>query len=413
MLDRPLRFALVTTFYPPYHFGGDAICVYRLTEALASRGHRVDVIHSIDAYRLRASKEPQVSFRHHPNVRCHGLETKRPALSALAVHQLGRPGPYYDQIRSLLQEIDPDVIHFHNVSLLGGPGLLEQGRGVKLYTAHEYWLVCPTHVLYRYGREPCASRTCWRCTLRARRPVQLWRHGHGWRRSLREVSLFLMPSRFCLEKHREIHPDLPMRVLPHFVPVAGASELPGIAGNGQTWSDRPFFLFVGRLEVLKGIEDLLDLFVGAGANDLVVAGDGSLAEDLRLRTARLPRVHLLGAVHPDRLPALYQRAVACIVPSRCYETFGMSMAESLARGTPVIARGQGALLELIEASGAGIAFSTPEECRAAMDRLSANSTERAALGERGLRAARMLWSEEHHLNTYLEWVHQLMQRSRP
>ena len=45
-----LRFAMVTTFYPPYHFGGEAIFVGRLAHALAHHGHRVDAIHDADAY---------------------------------------------------------------------------------------------------------------------------------------------------------------------------------------------------------------------------------------------------------------------------------------------------------------------------------------------------------------------------
>ena len=36
----PLSFCMVTTFYPPHHFGGDAIQTYRLTNELARRGHR-------------------------------------------------------------------------------------------------------------------------------------------------------------------------------------------------------------------------------------------------------------------------------------------------------------------------------------------------------------------------------------
>ena len=35
--NRPLRFCLVTTFYPPFHFGGDGVFVYRLAQALAER----------------------------------------------------------------------------------------------------------------------------------------------------------------------------------------------------------------------------------------------------------------------------------------------------------------------------------------------------------------------------------------
>ena len=69
--DKPLRFCMVTTFYPPYHFGGDGVFVYRLAEALAERGHLVDVIHSADAYRLQHPAEPEVAFSHHPNVTRH------------------------------------------------------------------------------------------------------------------------------------------------------------------------------------------------------------------------------------------------------------------------------------------------------------------------------------------------------
>ena len=46
-----LRFCSLTTFYPPHHFGGDAMHVYRLSNALARRGHRVTVLYSLDAYR--------------------------------------------------------------------------------------------------------------------------------------------------------------------------------------------------------------------------------------------------------------------------------------------------------------------------------------------------------------------------
>ncbi len=45
-----LKIAMLTTFYPPYNFGGDGIGIKRLATALADRGHAVTVIHDKDAY---------------------------------------------------------------------------------------------------------------------------------------------------------------------------------------------------------------------------------------------------------------------------------------------------------------------------------------------------------------------------
>ena len=48
---RPLKICMVTTFYPPYNFGGDGIYAYRLTNALARRCHEVHAIYDLDTMR--------------------------------------------------------------------------------------------------------------------------------------------------------------------------------------------------------------------------------------------------------------------------------------------------------------------------------------------------------------------------
>lgn len=48
---RPLKFCMITTFYPPQNFGGDGIFIHRLANELAKAGHTIDVIHDVDAYR--------------------------------------------------------------------------------------------------------------------------------------------------------------------------------------------------------------------------------------------------------------------------------------------------------------------------------------------------------------------------
>src|SRR5438105_203141 len=96
----PRSFSMVTTFYPPYHFGGDAMHAYRLTNALARRGHSVTVVHSEDAYRSLGGTEPAGAFPHEPGVTVRPLRTKFPLGAATATYLSGRPllyGPQLDR----------------------------------------------------------------------------------------------------------------------------------------------------------------------------------------------------------------------------------------------------------------------------------------------------------------------------
>ena len=85
-----------------------------------------------------------------------------PWLSAIVTQQSGRPGLKSGRLARILDS-GFDVIHFHNISLVGGPGVLSYGRGLKLYTMNEHWLVCPMHVLWKRNREPCHKPECLRC----------------------------------------------------------------------------------------------------------------------------------------------------------------------------------------------------------------------------------------------------------
>ena len=113
---------MVTTFYPPYSLGGDGIFVHRLANELARHGHTVDVVHCLDAYRWKTRQEPAEPYKDHPNVTVHGLKSRFGALSPLATHQTGFPLFKTRAIQRIL-EGRFDVIHFHNISLVGGPGV--------------------------------------------------------------------------------------------------------------------------------------------------------------------------------------------------------------------------------------------------------------------------------------------------
>ena len=129
---RELSFAMVTTFYPPYHFGGDAMYVYRLSNELARRGHRVTVVHSVDAYRVLRRDEPEGDFPNEPGVTVRPLRSRAGPLAPLATYLSGRPALQAGAIDDVIGSERFEVVHLHTVSLIGGLGVLSFGSGGKL-----------------------------------------------------------------------------------------------------------------------------------------------------------------------------------------------------------------------------------------------------------------------------------------
>ncbi len=404
-----LKFCFLTTFYPPYHFGGDAIGIQRLAHGLARAGHRVTVVHDVDAFRTLAKHDPDQSLEEPDGIDVVRLESGFGMLSPLLTQQLGRPVLNGRRIRRLLDEGEFDVVNFHNISLIGGPGLLAYGgKALRLYMAHEHWLVCPTHVLWRHGRELCTGRQCVRCSLHYRRPPQLWRMTGYLERQLRHVDAFIAMSEFSREKHREFGFPREMEVLPYFLPPA---EPPEQAAEDRSPHGRPYFLFVGRLEKIKGLDDVLPLFREYGGADLVIAGDGEYGDTLRQQARDIPSVHFLGRVAPDRLAAYYRHAMALIVPSVCFETFGIILIEAFRQGTPVIARRLGPFPEIVDLAGAGELFRTPDELLTAMHRLNDQPALRDRYAEAGRKAFQARWSESAVIPEYLGIVRRAAQRT--
>ncbi len=399
--DGRLRFCMVTTFYPPHNFGGDGVGIQRLARALVRRGHEVTVVHDVDAYNARHRGPAPAAGEDDEGVRVVRLKSGLGTLSPLLTQQLGRPVANRAALRKLLADGSFDVIHYNNISLVGGPGVLAYGRAVKVYEAHEHWLVCPSHVLWRHGQEPCDRRECLRCVLHARRPPQLWRYTGLLERHLRHVDVFIAKSEFSRRKHHEFGFPRDMEVLPYFLP----DPVPGTqVERARSAQLRPYFLFVGRLERIKGLDDVLPLFRAYEDADLVVAGEGEYGEHLRQLAAGNPRVRFLGHVPLEKLGELYAGATALIVPSVCFETFGIILIEAFRRGTPVIARRIGPFPEIVDRAGAGLLFDDAAGLLAAMRRLQADAALRADFARRGFDAFRRHWCESAVVPRYLELV---------
>jgi len=361
MTERPLRFVHVTTFFPPDAFGGDAVQVHRLVMGLGARGHDVRVVHSPEAFEAGHGGRTEGLLRE-PGVDVVPVMIGRRGL--MSSYLTGRPVGFSSDLQTLIR--DADVVHFHNPSLIGGPGavLLAGDEQLVAYTAHEHWLLCPTHVLFRYSREPCEKRTCVRCTLQHRRPPQLWRWTSLLPRALDRIDVLLTPSEFTARRHRDMYPNTPTEVLRHAPPEPAHVA----AVDGGRRHPRDFILFAGRIEPIKGALWLVEALREDPGLDVVIAGDGTQVDALQKAADGLAHIHVIGKVPHGEVLRLARDARALVIPSVGYETSGGVGLEAMALGTPVLVRDLGALPELI-LRGGGLVFSDATELRTAIRRL--------------------------------------------
>lgn len=403
-----LRFCMLTTFYPPHNFGGDGIAIQRLARALVRRGHQVVVMHDVDAFNaLHAGAEPAAESAA-DGVEVIGLRSGAGSLSPMLTHQLGRPVLNARRIRRVLDR-DFDVTLFHNISLVGGPGILSAARGVSLYEAHEHWLVCPSHVLWRHNREACDSRECLRCVAHFHRPPQYWRYSGFLESQLQRVDAFIAKSEFSRRKHAEFGFRFPMRVVPYFLPDGPAPSAAVEATTARPQA-RPYFLFVGRLERIKGLDDVIPAFRRYPDADLLIAGEGTHGAALRALAGDAPNIRFLGRLPHAVLRQYYEHALALIVPSVGYETFGIILIEAFRQGTPVIARRIGPFPELVEQSRAGLLFTDVEEMLAHMRSLHTQPDLRTRLGAEGQASFGRMWTEQAVLPQYLDVIREVAER---
>jgi glycosyltransferase involved in cell wall biosynthesis len=237
------------------------------------------------------------------------------------------------------------------------------------------------------------------------RPPHWWRYSGLMERSFKHVDAFIAPSGFCKDIHESMGFKHPMSVLNNFAPGAN-DEAPTRLNPDQRVHPKPYFLFAGRLEKLKGAHTLIPVFRRFSKADLLIAGSGTCEAELKELAASSANIRFLGHVQEAKLQQLYRDAVAVIVPSICYEIFSLVVIEAFRHQTPAIVRQRGGMPELIAESGGGVVYDTDDQLLAAMEQLL-DSSHRRKLGALGYQAYQKLWTPEAHLRGYFDLITRL------
>jgi glycosyltransferase involved in cell wall biosynthesis len=154
---------------------------------------------------------------------------------------------------------------------------------------------------------------------------------------------------------------------------------------------RPYLLFVGRFVEKKGVLHLLHamrtLASGGAPVDLVLVGDGPMAESLKRQAAGLAGARFLGWLPDGEVRRMMRSALAICVPSvaaQAGDSEGLPnvVLEAMACGAPVMASDVGGIGEAVEHGRTGFLL-PPADSRAiaaAVLRLLADPALRSRMG---------------------------------
>jgi glycosyltransferase involved in cell wall biosynthesis len=171
----------------------------------------------------------------------------------------------------------------------------------------------------------------------------------------------------------QLSPDR-VRVIPNYVD----STVFAPTGNKERHAKR--LCYVGRLDREKNPSALIAAVEGLDV-ELIVVGNGSLGEQLRLEVTRVgSAVQFLGNVPNRELPQILNSAAAFVMPS-LIEGHPKALLEAMACGMPVIGTNVPGIRELICHRETGyLCECSPESIRAAIREVLEDGELRARMG---------------------------------
>jgi len=257
-----------------------------------------------------------------------------------------------------------DVVHFHNTFPLISPAAYRavRARGAAVVqTLHNYRLACVNGVLYRDGRVcvSCVGRGPWSgvrhaCYRGSRAGSAVAATMLATHRLLgtyaRHVDRYVALTEFSRDQLAQAGlPHERITVKPNFLP-----DDPG-AGSGEGG----YALFVGRLTPEKGLGTLLSAWRdGSPGVPLRIVGTGPMEGEVAAAAQETPGVEFLGRLERARVLDLMRGAGVLVFPSEWYETFGLTIIEAYACGTPVVASDIGSPVSLVKHGVTGRHFRT-------------------------------------------------------
>lgn len=273
----------------------------------------------------------------------------------------------YREIKKIIKSNNIDIVHVHNTLPLISPSVYKAAKksGAKvIQTLHNFRLFCPSATFTCNGQicEKCLhsnfrfaiKKRCYRNSLFQTAILVAMLKINRVLKSYDNVDAYIALTNFTKRKFGDVLDKNKVYLKPNFTKNDGLNVLRA--------EEREYFVFVGRLDKLKGIDVLLKSWEKIVGERLIILGDGPEYSNIQniINEKKINNIELGGLVKSDEVKNILARAKALIVPSIWYETFGMVVIESFSVGTPVIASDIGALSDIVNYKN-GIKFKVNSE----------------------------------------------------
>ncbi|MFR5876224.1 MAG: glycosyltransferase family 4 protein [Eubacterium sp.] len=259
----------------------------------------------------------------------------------------------------VLNDFQPDVIHINNFNYQLTPSIIyaannykkKAGKKVKIiFTAHDYQLVCPNHMMFNMRDEVCENCiggnfiNCTKggCIHGSKAKSFIGTVEASLYKALgtyKYIDAIICCSEF-LKKKMDTNPVFADKT------IALHNFIEKVEKTDTVKDD--YVLYFGRYSKEKGIETIIN----AKNIKFICAGSGDLEDEIN----KQPHITNVGFKSGKELVDLIRKAKCSVYPSIWYENCPFSVMESIMYGTPVIGSDIGGIPELIENGKTGILF---------------------------------------------------------
>ncbi len=247
------------------------------------------------------------------------------------------------EVIKIIKENRIDIVHVHNTLPLISPSVYWAGKecGIKVVqTVHNFRLLCPaaTFVCADSICEDCVTnglkcsirRKCYRNSKIQTLIVASMLKINRIIGSYKKVDAYIALTKFNKEKLSSLIVKEKIYIKPNFCNKPEYQVIPA--------NNREYFMFLGRIDKLKGIYKLVEAWKNIKNDKLIIAGSGPYDMIIQnyIKDNNMNNVMFLGRKSNEESKKILSKAKALIVPSQWYEGLPMTIIEALSLGVPVI-----------------------------------------------------------------------------